>query len=287
MFMGPYEEALLTGDNGEVLVKDIGKDYYYVPELTVKKDHDLLAKIFNPNEHYAEPYKYDKNGFAIVKKTDGTVCLKWSNGYLSEPYKEYKIDGDYHEYRTIKNELFVKIHDLILQVGIDYPIEKCYEIARVYDAYFKEELALELIPHQCFLNDDFVKAVIKREKEMAKIAISQRVCETEKKLIDVASTDPSNIRTVKISKDDLQKMLDQRSAIIIEKRKIAIKEKEQEEAIAKEEKRLLHKVDDIFDFDNIVDKTTKKPRKKKPVVKSANEEKSSTNPVVNSGNEMS
>ena len=155
LFMGPYEHAVKTGDNGEILVKDIGKDYYYVPGIKKEKPFGIgFLKEYHPEYHYKEPYTYSATYSTAARMMDGSLRIKHSDVRLeSESYIYYHDTGVVQIYEDMEGHAFGRAYDLFLPLeylvrpddprypGTDVPT---YAILKAYGLYKKNELGLDL-----------------------------------------------------------------------------------------------------------------------------------------------
>lgn len=277
---GPYAEAIKTGDNGEILVRDIGADFYYVPGIDVEKPFGIgFIKEYHPEYHYAEPYKYNKSQLsAVVKMVNGKYRLKQSHGYLSsEEYNYYYQDENnaFSVYENKDGKPFVSVgHFLTLPLeyivrpdsnvidynGADVP---SYQYAIAFSRYLNGTASLNDLPYQAFLNDEFVGSVLNVEKLRVNRLVSSQVESAKDEVGKAASeADLTKIGEIDIDLNSLQEKLDEISSIVIDKRRLAVSEQEKLAAIDKKESMATRKTDKALDLDSIIRKSSAKPRKK-------------------------
>lgn len=298
LFVGPFAEAVKTGDNGEVLVRDFKKDYYYVPAIKGEKPHGIsFLKEYHPEYHFAKPYRYyNGSSAAIALMEDGSYRMKYSTGRISEQkYKTYKqfdclIDFDYMRYLKpeIKDLEDIHYHIDYYQTeegkhfirALDLELPLYAQVSENFETYYDEdELALsavshylnyslgltklEDLPHQMFNNDTVLQAILSHEKAKIKEMIAKQSSGARTTVESAAKKeDLSAIDEVDIDMGDLQSKLDKIAAIVIEKRKVAIREQQKLAQIDKQEYKAENKANAALDFETIVKKAAAKPRKK-------------------------
>ena len=276
LFMGPYEHAVKTGDNGEILVKDIGKDYYYVPGIKKEKPFGIgFLKEYHPEYHYKEPYTYSTTYSTAARMMDGSLRIKHSDGRLeSESYRYYYDTGVVQIYEDMDGHAFGRAYDLRLPLehlvrpddprypGTEVP---SYAILEAYGLYKKNELSLDQLPYNAFLNDNFLRRVLEEEKKRAKQQIFAEVDSAVDTLGGFARyEDLDRMAEVDVDETAMQERLNKVAAVIVAKRKVAVQEVERREALARKEEKARYSVERVLDFDSIVKKSKVKPRKKKP-----------------------
>lgn len=275
LFMGPYDDAVKTGDNGEILVKDVGKSYYYVPGIKREKPHGIgFLKEYHPEYHYLEPYKYDKKLKAAALMVDGSYRIKHSTGRLEDELLRYYYDDGLVEIRedmgghakgTAYN-LELPLEFMVRPDDPRYPASEVpsYLILKAYALYRKGDITLEQLPHNAFLIDSFLKKVLEVEKEKVKIEILSKSQDAKSIIGSYASLeDLDKMTEVDIDDKLIQDRLNQIAAVVIGKRKTAVVEVERLAAIEKKERKTYQSADKTLDFDSIVKKASTKPRKKK------------------------
>lgn len=299
LFVGPFADAVKTGDNGEVLVKDFKKDYYYVPAIKGEKPDGIsFLKEYHPEYHFAQPYYYyNGSGIAIAVMEDGSYRMKYSSGRISEQkYKAYKqfdcsIDFDYLRYvkPEIKDLKDIHYHIDYYQTedgkhyirALDLELPLYAQVSEKFETYYEEdELALltvshylnyslgltklEDLPHQMFNNDTVLQAILRQEKTKIKETIATQSSGARKSVQAAAKNeDLAAIDEVEIDLDELQAKLDKIAAIVIEKRKVAAHEQKKLAEIDKQEYKAENKANATLDFESIIKKAAAKPRKKK------------------------
>ena len=278
---GPYAEAIKTGDNGEILVRDIGADFYYVPGIDVEKPFGVgFIKDYHPEYHFAEPYKYDKSKmYTVVKMVNGKYRLKQSHGYLSEEEYDYYYQDKYSHiavYEDTKGKPFVSVGNF-LTLPLEYYVRPdsnvadysgsdvpSYQYALAFSEYLLQTKSLEDLPHQAFLNDEFIGSVLNVEKLRVNRLVSSQVESARDEVGKAASeADLTKIGEIDIDLNSLQEKLDEISSIVIDKRRLAVSEQEKLAAIDKKESMATRKTDKALDVDSIIRKSSAKPRKKK------------------------
>lgn len=279
LFIGPFDDARKTGDNGEILVKDVGKDFYYVPGIKGQKPFGIgFIKEYHPEYHYAEPYKYDSKLKAAAKMEDGTIRIKHSTGHLEEEPLRYYHDDGFVEIREdlsghvtgIAYDLKLPLEFLVRPDDSNYPAidVPTYAILKAYALYRKGDLTIENIPYNAFLNDEFLKKVLAVEKERIKKHVFEKADETRTILGEFAkSEDLDQLAEVEIDETIIQQKLNEVASIVIGKRRVAVQEIEKLAKIEEQERKTTSSVDKVLDFDAIVKKANSKPRKKINTVK--------------------
>lgn len=274
LFMGPYEHAVKTGDNGEILVKDIGKSYYYVPGIKKEKPHGIgFIKEYHPEDHFAEPYTYGKKLKAAAKMEDGSIRIKHSTGHLEpEKLKYYYDTGVVEIFEGMDGKAVASAYDLTLPLEFivrpddpSYPAGEVpsFAIVEAYGKYRKGEISLEELPHSAFLNDTFLMRVLEVEKKKLKESIYKTSDTARTKLGYAASLeDLDQMAEIDIDEQTLQNRLNEIAAIVIGKRQVAVQEVEKLAAIEKKERKSAQSVDQALDFNKIIKKSAVKPRKK-------------------------
>ncbi len=277
---GPYAEAIKTGDNGEILVRDIGADFYYVPGIDVEKPYGVgFIKEYHPEYHFAEPYDYEDKGFAVVKMVDGKYRLKNSNGWIQpEKYNYFYFDKendlgvyedtDGHYFVSAKNQLVLPLEYVVrpdsgesCYNGSDVP---SYQYAILFCKYVDGKITLEELPHQAFLNDEYIKAVLDNENRKIKFNIEKEVNSARREVEKAASeADLTKMGEVDVDMKSLQERLDGIAAIVIEKRRLAVREQEKLAEIDKKESMATRKTDKALDVDSIIRKSSAKSTKNK------------------------
>lgn len=280
LYMGPYEDARKTGDNGEILVKDFNSDFYYVPDIEFEKPYGVgFVKSYHPEYHFAEPYTYDKfRLYAPAKMADGKIRIKKSSGELSdEAFRYYFCDKTrpLDVFEDENGKPFVNAYDLKLPLeyivrpdsdvkaydGSDVPT---YQSAMEYVDYRTGARSLESLSHHVFLNDALLDAILKNEKRVIKEYIEQQAKGARRNVNSAAGReDLKAINEVDIDMDALQQRLDKVVSVIIGKRKIAVREQERLSEIDKKEIRAENEAFKALSFDDIVKKSAAKPKKKK------------------------
>ena len=280
LYMGPYADARKTGDNGEILVKDFQSDFYYVPDIEMEKPYGVgFLKAYHPEYHFAKPYSYDKfRLYAPAQMKDGAIRIKESTGRLSdETYRYYYCDPtrplDVFEDENGKS--FVKAYDLTMPLeyvvrpdsgvaayqGLDVP---SYQIAKEYTDYRTGARSLDSLAHQVFLNDQVLDAILKSEKRFVKEFIVQQAQDARSSINSAANReDLKAIEEVDIDLEALQQMINQVVSVIIEKRKVAVREQEKLSEIDKKEIEAENKAFKALSFEEVIKQSTKKPKKKK------------------------
>lgn len=274
LFMGPYEHAVKTGDNGEILVKDIGKSYYYVPGIKKEKPYGIgFIKEYHPEDHFAEPYTYGRKSKAAAKMEDGSIRIKHSTGHLEpEKLKYYHDTGVVEIFEGMDGKAVASAYDLTLPLEFivrpddpSYPASEVpsFAIVEAYGKYRKGEISLEELPHSAFLNDTFLMRVLEVEKKKLKESI-YKTSDTARTKLGYAARieDLDQMAEIDIDEQTLQNSLNEIAAIVIGKRQVAVQEVEKLAAIEKKERKSAQSVDQTLDFNKIIKKSTVKPRKK-------------------------
>ena len=279
LYMGPYADARKTGDNGEILVKDLDGDFYYVPDIEMEKPYGVgFIKYYHPEYHFAKPYTYDKfRLYAPVQMKDGSIRIKQSTGRLSdEKYKYYFCDSTrpLDVFEDENGKPFASAIDLTLPLeylvrpdsGVDAYQGKdvpSYQIAKEYADYKTGVRTLDSLSHYVFLNDQALEAILKNEKRLIKEFIVQQAQGARDSVNSAANKeDLKAIDEVDIDMDTLQQMLNLTVSIIIEKRKVAVREQEKLSEIDKKEIKAENKADKALSFEEIIKQSTKKTKKK-------------------------
>ena len=280
LYMGPYEDARKTGDNGEILVKDVNKDFYYVPDIEFEKPYGVgFVKSYHPEYHFAEPYTYDKfRLYAPAKMSDGKIRIKKSSGELSDEEFRYYFCDKTRPLDVFEDENgrpFVNAYDLKLPleyiVRPDSNVEAyngsevpTYQNAKEYVDYRTGARSLESLSHQVFLSDALLDAILRNEKRIIKDYIAKQAQGARDGVNTAAGReDLKAINEVDIDMDALQQRLDDVVSVIISKRKIAVREQERLSEIDKKEIKAEDKAFKALSFDDIVKKSAAKPKKKK------------------------
>ena len=279
LYMGPYADARKTGDNGEILVKDLQSDFYYVPDIEMEKPYGVgFIKSYHPEYHFAKPYTYDKfRLYAPAQMKDGSIRIKDSTGRLSEEtYQYYHCDKNrpLDVFEDENGKSFAKAVDLTLPLeyvvrpdsgvdayqGTDVP---SYQAAKEYADYRNGAKSLDSLPHQVFLNDQVLEAILKNEKRLVKEFIVKQAQDARADLNSAASKeDLSAIEEVDIDMEALQQKIDGVVSVIIGKRKVAVREQEKLSEIDKKETKAENKAFKALSLDEIIKKSAKKPKKK-------------------------
>jgi hypothetical protein len=274
LFIGPFDDARKTGDNGEILVKDVGKDFYYVPGIKKEKPMGIgFLKEYHPEYHYAEPYVYDKRLKAAAKTTDGTIRIKHSTGYLEDERLRYYYDNGIVEIREdLDGRARASSYDLELPLEFiarpddpNYPVSEVpsFAVVEAYGKYRAGQMTLEELPYSAFLNDKFLMKVLEVEKTNVKNQIIRDADKARSILGDFASVeDLDQMAEVDIDEKLIQEKLNSIAAVVVGKRRVAVQEVERLAAIEKKERNTTRKVESALDFDSIVKKSNVKPRKK-------------------------
>lgn len=275
LFIGPFDDARKTGDNGEILVKDVGKSFYYVPGLKKEKPYGIgYVKEYHPEYHYAEPYTYDSKLKAAAKMEDGSIRIKHSTGYLEEEKLRYYYDTGVVEIREDMNgrargrayDFELPLEFMVRPDDPNYPAKDVpsFAIVDAYGRYRKGILELEQIPYSAFLNDEFLKKVLNVEKEKAKNEIIREANQARMVLGHYADFENLDKMTeVDVDETAIQEKLNKVASVLIGKRRVAVQEVEKLAAIEKKERKSTMKVETALNFDSIVKKSNAKPRKKK------------------------
>lgn len=275
LFIGPFDDARKTGDNGEILVKDVGKNFYYVPGIKKEKPSGIgFIKEYHPEHHYAEPYVYGPKLKAAAKMEDGSIRIKHSTGRLEEEkLRYYHDDGVVEIYEDMSGHAKGYSYDLVLPLEFmvrpddpRYPASDVpsYAILRAYGLYRKGEIDLEQLPYNAFLNDTFLSKVLEVEKSKIKKKILREADEARVVLGDFARVeDLDQMAVVDVDEKYFQEKLNAIASVIIDKRRVAVQEVERLASIEKKERKATRSVDKTLDFDMIVKKSNAKPRKKK------------------------
>ncbi len=277
IFIGPFAEAIKTGANGEILVRDLRKNYYYVPGLKKEKAPGVgFLKKYHPEYHYAEPYTYNQHSFFTpVKMVDGTIRLKHCDGSLSqETYKYYHTDNGIAVYETEDGKAYASAADLTLPleyvVRPDSSVESyqgndvfSYQAIKTYNDYIKGDKSLKDLPHNFFIIDAFVESVLKEEKRRLFVTLTNETELARNKVKSAAKeSNESAISEIEINETQLQEMLNSIADIVVSKRRIAVQEVEKLSQIDKQERKVSYKASKVLDMDNIIKKSAAKPRKK-------------------------
>ena len=283
LFIGPFDDARKTGDNGEILVKDVGKDFYYVPGLKKEKPYGVgFIKDYHPEYHYAEPYTYGPKLKAAAKMADGTIRIKHSTGRLEEERLRYYHDDGvveiyedtYGHAKGIAYDLELPLEFIVRPDDPRYPASEVptYAILKAYGLYRQGKLDLEQLPYNAFLNDKFLMKVLEHEKENVKKEILLEAENARSILGEFAGLGAlDQMAEVEIDESLIQGRLNKIAAIVIGKRQIAVQEVERLAAIEKKERKTTSSVDRVLDFDPIVKKSNARPRKKKAPAEVATE----------------
>lgn len=275
LFLGPFDHAVKTGDNGEILVRDIGRKSYYVPGIKREKPSGIgFLKEYHPEYHFAEPYVYGKRLKAAAKMTDGTIHMKHSTGYLDpEPLKYYYDTGLVEIFEDIKGYPRGRAHNL--ELPLDYPVRpddpayppegsQVFAILEAYAKYKEKAITLDDLPHFAFLNESFLRCVLYEEQDRVKKEIVEAADLARDELEFVAKAeDLEKIAEVDIDETVFQERLNTIAKTLVDKRTVAVQESEKKEALEKKEHKTASSVTKILDFDSIVKKSNAKPRKKK------------------------
>jgi len=274
LFIGPFDDARKTGDNGEILVKDVGKNFYYVPGLKKEKPYGIgFIKEYHPEYHYAEPYTYGKDLKAAARMEDGSIRIKHSTGHLEDERLRYYHNDGIVEIREDMNgrprarayDLELPLEYLVRPDDPQYPASEVptYAIVEAYGKYIKGDLTLEQLPYNAFLNDKFLMKVLETEKARVKKQILEEADAARAILGDFAKVeDLDQMAEVDIDEASMQARLNGIAAVVVGKRRVAVQEVERLAAIDKKERKTSSKVDAALDFDSIVKKSNAKPRKK-------------------------
>ena len=274
LFIGPFDDARKTGDNGEVLVKDIGKDFYYVPGLKKEKPFGIgFIKEYHPEHHYAEPYTYGPKLKAAAKMEDGTIRIKHSTGRLDEERLRYYHDSGVVEVfedlqgrtRGLAYDLELPLEFIVRPDDARYPTSGAptYAVLEAYGRYRMGQISLEDLPYNAFLNDKFLMKVLENEKANVKKQILHEADAARTILGDFARVeDLDQMAEVDVDEALIQARLNGIAAVVIGKRRVAVQEVEKLAAIEKKERKSSMKVDSTLDFDSIIKKSNAKPRKK-------------------------
>ena len=268
LYMGPYADAVKTGDNGEVLVKDAGKDYYYVPDPEVTKPYDVgFRKTYyskdDPKNQFAEPYTYEKPRlYTPVKMVDGNTRLKWSDGRLSEEaYDYYDCDPNtpFLDYYGKEGKSFVSSYDITLPLASDgeknaFTNEDflIIKIAKEYAAYIKGERELNSFSHHAVMNDTVLEKILENEKRKLKAKIAEAAQAAEKEVGNIADShapDLTKIKNVHIDKDLIKAEINRVYGAISRLRELGEAVKDQQEEIRKEAEGKEEEVEETFSLD--------------------------------------
>lgn len=277
LFIGPFDDARKTGDNGEILVKDVGKDFYYVPGIKKEKPFDVgFIKEYHPEYHYAEPYVYGLDLKAPAKMTDGSIRIKHSTGRLEDERLRYYYDDGLVEIREDMNgrprassyDLELPLEFLVRPDDPRYPASEVptFAIVESYGRYINGDLSLEQLPYNCFLNDKFLMKILETEKERVKKEIFAEANSARTILGEFAGLENlDQMAEVDVDEKKMQDRLNSIAAVVVGKRRVAVQEVEKLAAIEKKERKAAMSVEKALDFDKIVKQSNVKPRKKKEV----------------------
>ena len=278
--MGPYADAIKTGHNGEIIVQDLGETFYYVPDPEREKPYGVgFIKAYHPEYHFAEPYTYPEGyGYAPVQMEDGKTRIKYSTGEISrKEYSFYYIDPEKHIefYETANGEQFISAYDLKLPIRdrvvpnsmspfYSVSSREEYDIVDSYSTYVRKQVALKDLPHKPFLSDDFIAVILEREKKAVISDIGEQSdAARENVRLAAIGSDLTAIDEIEIDMSELQERLDSIASVVIEKRRLAVREQEKIDQLYDQEIKAESKVMRGLDPSLIIKKADTKPRKKK------------------------